>query len=226
MTIGRGRYYIDRTMRKITTLISLFALAIATASCFPFGFKPVSSDPVLVMDRAQHDFGAIPATDVIQTVFTVKNTGGKTLEISRIQTSCGCTAGMMDSQTIKPGGTSRLKVTFDPRGKHGRQARTLWLFSNDPKNPQQQLAVMSDIMALTPTAQPQILIKPSATVTGGPATSGTAPVQSIAVPQPEVQTRSTPEPLPGKNATPQKTTMPGTTQPAATPTAPAPATTK
>ena len=234
MTIGWGRYYIDRTMRKTTTLISLLAVAIATTSCFPFGFKPVSSDPVLVVDRAQHDFGAIPATDVVQTVFTVKNTGGKTLEISRIQTSCGCTAGMMDSQTIKPGGTSRLKVTFDPRGKHGRQARTLWLFSNDPKNPQQQLAVMSDIMALTPTAQPQIQIMPSATVTGGPAAGGTTTVQSIAIPQPEVQTRSTPEPLPGKNAPPQKTTMPGTApaaapataQPAATPTAPAPAKTK
>lgn len=175
-------------------------VAFATISCWPFSFKPSSSDPVLVVDKAQVDFGAIPATDVVQDVVKVTNKGGKTLEISRIQTSCGCTAGVMDSQTIKPGDSSRIKITFDPRGKHGRQARTLWIFSNDPKNPQQQLVVMSDIMALTPVQQPQIQITPSGTMTGA---------SSIAVPQPSVQTRSTPEPAPGlaapaNSATPAK----------------------
>jgi hypothetical protein len=213
LTRGNFRDYIVLTMKKTTIFLTLAVVAIATTSCFPFGFKPFSSDPLLVVDRPQHDFGAIPATDVVQTVFKVSNNGGKTLEISRIQTSCGCTAGMMDSQTIKPGGSSRLKVTFDPRGKHGRQARTLWLFSNDPKNPQQQLVIMSDIMALTPTQQPQIQIIPSATVTGNPATGGTATVQSITIPQPQVQTRSTPEPAPGL-AVPAATTQ---TQPAASP---------
>jgi hypothetical protein len=206
-------------MKKITALLTLAVVAIAAVSCFPFSFKPFGSDPMLVVDRAQHDFGAIPATDMVQTVFKVSNNGGKTLEISRIQTSCGCTAGMMDSQTVKPGTTSRLKVTFDPRGKHGRQARTLWLFSNDPKNPQQQLVVISDIMALTPTQQPQIQIMPSTTTTGAPGAAKT-----ITLPEPSVQTRSAPEAPPVMNTAPAPA-KPAATAPSAMPAAPAAATT-
>jgi len=140
-------------MMRRTTIVCLAGLALFTASCLSFGFKPVSPDPRLEVDRVQHDFGTIPPTEKIEAVFNVTNKGAKTLEISRIQTSCGCTAAMMDSQTIKPGETSRLKVTFDPRGKNGRQGKTLWLYTNDPQNPQKQLSIIADITAVTPVQQ-------------------------------------------------------------------------
>jgi hypothetical protein len=190
-------------MSKKNTLICLFALALATTSCFPFSFKPKSTEPKLQLDQTSHDFGAIPATDTVQTVFNVKNVGGKTLEISRIQTSCGCTAAMMDSQSLKPGESSRLKVTFDPRGKAGRQARTLWLFTNDPDpaNQQKQLVIQADIQALTPMQQPAIQVLPT---TAMPQANGSmGPSQSIAIPAPEVkaggfapQPAATPAPAP------------------------------
>ena len=182
-----GCYHFNN-MSKKNTLLSLFALALVATSCFPFSFKPKSTEPKLEIDRVQHDFGAIPATDTVQTVFKVRNAGGKTLEISRIQTSCGCTAAMMDSQSLKPGESSRLKVTFDPRGKAGRQARTLWLFTNDPDpaNAQKQIVIMSEIQALTPMQQPAIQVLPS---TSMPQASGSPmmPSQSILVPTPEVK---------------------------------------
>jgi len=195
-------------MSKKHTLIYLMALALGTTSCFPFGFKPKSAEPKLEVDAAQHDFGSIPATDTVQTVFKVKNSGGKTLEISRIQTSCGCTAAMMDSQSLKPGESSRLKVTFDPRGKSGRQARTLWLFTNDPdpQNQQKQLVIQADIQALTPMQQPQIKVLPS---TSMPQASGSsmAPSQSIPIPTPQVQT--------GAKTAATAPVVPATTAPAA-----------
>ena len=131
-------------------VVCLAGLAVLTVSCLPFGLKPVSPDPKLEVDREQHDFGSIPPTEPVQTVFKVANRGGKTLEITRIQTSCGCTAAMMDSQTIKPGEVSSLKVTFDPRGRSGQQSRTLWLFSSDPHNPQKQLNVTADVAPIAP----------------------------------------------------------------------------
>jgi len=190
-------------MSKKNTLIYLFALALATTSCFPFSFKPKSAEPKLEVNVAQHDFGAIPATDTVQTVFQVKNTGGKTLEISRIQTSCGCTAAMMGSQSLKPGESSPLKVTFDPRGKAGRQARTLWLFTNDPDpaNAQKQLVIMADIQALTPMQQPAIKVLPT---TAMPQANGgiMQPSQSIAVPTPEVKAGIAPQPAQAVTPTP------------------------
>ena len=180
-------------MNKKNTLIYLLAMAIATTSCWPFGFSPSSPDPKLEIDRVQHDFGPIPPTETVQTTFKVKNVGGKTLEISRIQTSCGCTAAMMDSQSLKPGDSSRLKVTFDPRGKSGKMARTLWLFTNDkdPASQQKQIVIMADVAATSPMQQPTIQVVPS---TSMPAASGTPmnPTQSIAIPQAEVRTGAPP----------------------------------
>ena len=154
-------------IRKLA-IVCLAGLGLFTASCLPFGFKPLSPEPKLEVDRDQHDFGSIPPTEPVQTVFKVANRGGKTLEISRIQTSCGCTAGMMDSQTIKPGETSRLKVTYDPRGKSGRQGKTLWLYTNDPQNTQKQLSIIADVTVGTPMQQPVIPPADNAVPVSGP----------------------------------------------------------
>jgi hypothetical protein len=145
-------------------LVCLVLVALAASSCWPFGFRPVSPDPRLVVDRERHDFGTIPPTDTVEAVFTVSNTGGKTLEITKVQTSCGCTAGMMDSQSILPGKSSRLRVTYDPRGKNGPQNRALTLFTNDPQNPQKQLGISANVAAVAP-------IQPPAT----PPAAGTVP---------------------------------------------------
>jgi len=146
-------------MIRRTTIVCLAGITLLTASCLPFGLKSTSPDPKLVVDRDQHDFGSIPPTETVQTIFRVTNKGKKTLEISRIQSSCGCTAAMMDSQSLKSGETGSLKVTYDPRGKNGKQARTLWLFTNDPLNPQKQLNINADVTA--PSVQQEVA--PSAT---------------------------------------------------------------
>ena len=44
-------------MMRRTTIVCLAGLALFTASCLSFGFKPVSPDPRLEVDRVQHDFG-------------------------------------------------------------------------------------------------------------------------------------------------------------------------
>jgi len=146
--------------------IFLGLVALATSSCWPFGFRPVSPDPRLVVDRQEHNFGTIPPTENVETVFTVSNTGGKTLEITKVQTSCGCTAGMMDSQSILPGKSSRLRVAYDPRGKNGQQHKVLTLFTNDPLNPQKALSIWANIVATPlPVEQP---------ATPAPVNTGTA----------------------------------------------------
>lgn len=131
-------------------------LALAMAACWPFGFRPVSPDPRLALDREQHNFGDIPPTESVATVFTVSNTGGKTLDIARVQTTCGCTAGMMDSQKIEPGKSSRLRVGFDPRGKNGPQHKVLTLFTNDPMNPQKQIGITANIVSTPPPQAPAV----------------------------------------------------------------------
>lgn len=148
-------------------------IALAAASCVTGGFKPESPDPVVWVDSEKHDWGTIQAVAPVEHVFKVRNTGGAGLNIARVQTSCGCTAAVMDHQFLKPGEETRLKVTFDPRGRSGPQTRTIWIHSNDPKTPQKQLVISSTIEAAPAAPFPNVSASPTPV-------SGTAMAQSVA----------------------------------------------
>ena len=206
------------------TLMLPIALAVLTASCMggPESFKPTSPDPVAWVDSDRHDWGTIPATDPVEHVFRVRNMGGAPLNIARVQTSCGCTAAVLDHQYLKPGEETRLKITFDPRGRNGQQTRTVWIHSNDPKTPQKQILIQSTIEA---PAAPVIAPAPSSsTVMGTPVPGAMAPA---AAPAPGTVAPATAAPATATPATvaPAPTTAaPAPTAPAAPkPTAPKPA---
>jgi len=153
-------------MRRLNIAV-LSAVVLAATSCVTGGFTPTSKDPSVWVDSDKHDWGKVPGTETVEHVFKVRNTGGAALNIARVQTSCGCTAAVLDHQFLKPGEETRLKVTFDPRGRHGAQTRTIWIHSNDPKNPQKQIVIQADIQ----DAMPQVGAFP--TLQGGPALGGT-----------------------------------------------------
>lgn len=163
------------------TLILPVAVAVLTASCLGGGtaaFKPTSPDPVAWVDSERHDYGTIPATEPVDHVFRVRNMGGAPLNIARVQTSCGCTAAVLDHQYLKPGEETRLKITFDPRGRNGQQTRTVWVHSNDPKSPQKQILIQATIEAQVPA----VIVPPagSSTVMGTPAPGAMAPAAAPA----------------------------------------------
>lgn len=124
-----------------------FALLVAgvLSSCLIGGFKPRSPDPVIWTDKSEHNFGKIPDTQPVTHTFAVRNLGGQPLNLSNVQTSCGCTAAVLDHQILQPGETTRLNVQYDPRGRSGPQSRTVVIQSNDPKTPQKQLTVVAMI---------------------------------------------------------------------------------
>jgi hypothetical protein len=141
-------------------------IAGALAACAGGGFIPASPEPMIQVDRVEHNFGKIPDSGPVSHVFTVKNIGGKPLNISRIQTSCGCTAAVMDNQFLQPGESTRLKVQFDPRGRRGAQSKSIMIHSNDPAFPRKHLRFVA-------TVEPRIPPGGFPTVRQGPAPSAT-----------------------------------------------------
>lgn len=137
----------------------------ALSSCFLLN-RPQSPEPMIWISQDTFEFGDIPPTDVVDHVFEVKNVGAKQLEISRVQTSCGCTAAVMDAQILKPMEKTRLKVTFDPRGRSGPQNRIVWIFSNDPKTPQKQVRVNANVSL---PELPEMVPSPAQSATAAPA---------------------------------------------------------
>lgn len=113
--------------------------------------------PKIKIDPENFDFGDVSmANGKVNKIFKIKNEGDADLKLSNIHTSCMCTTatlaidgkkspsfGMQGhgqtfsfwSETLGPGQTADLEVTFDPNA-HGPDAtgpitRAIYLHSND-----------------------------------------------------------------------------------------------
>ena len=67
---------------------------------------------------------------MILFITTQKNIGNSDLLISSAKGSCGCTVPEWPKDPIKPGKEANIKVTFDSKGKKGKQAKRVTLMTN------------------------------------------------------------------------------------------------
>lgn len=88
--------------------------------------------PVVQFDKLVYDFGTVTDGDIVETVFTLTNTGKSALVITDAKTTCGCTVPSWPKNTpIAPGDTAEIKVKFNTSGKGGgRQSKDVTLFTN------------------------------------------------------------------------------------------------
>ena len=85
---------------------------------------------------SSHDFGTIKEGDGnVSCVFTVKNTGGSPLVITRVISSCGCTTPEFTKEPIAPGKTGEIKVIYNPVGRVYPFSKTVSVYSNGKQGP-------------------------------------------------------------------------------------------
>ena len=104
--------------------------------------------PKIEVATKLHDFGTSTEGEKLTHAFEVKNTGAATLVIDRVTTSCGCTAAVVKSKEIAPGGTGQIEVTFDTSARRGANRKSITINSNDPANPRTQLEVAVNVESL------------------------------------------------------------------------------
>ncbi|MGB0477146.1 MAG: DUF1573 domain-containing protein [Flavobacteriaceae bacterium] len=125
----------------------LFALAIVT-SCSTDPSKkakqskaeateaatPIADGPVVSFDKLSHDFGTINEGEVVETVFTLTNTGNSDLIILNARGSCGCTVpDYPKDQPIAPGDSAEVTVKFDSNNKPNANNRSVTFTTNTEK---------------------------------------------------------------------------------------------
>ena len=86
--------------------------------------------PVISFDKMEHDFGKIKEDQIVSYTFKFENTGEADLLISRAVGSCGCTVPEFPKEPIPPGGKGKIKVSFNPKGKKGDQAKSVAVLCN------------------------------------------------------------------------------------------------
>jgi len=104
-----------------------------------------SGPPSLTVSEEIGDLGKIKPDEEQTHIFTLKNEGGETLIIERVQAPCGCTATMLSEERIPPGKTVQLEVTFNPRGYDGEVTQSVYIYSNDPENQRKRIAIKADV---------------------------------------------------------------------------------
>ena len=85
---------------------------------------------VITFDKKEFDFGKILQGEVVSYTFHFTNTGNVPLIIASVDKSCGCTASDYPRQPIEPGQTGDIKITYDSKGHHGFQSKTLTVNAN------------------------------------------------------------------------------------------------
>ncbi len=111
-----------------------------------FALSQSKLEPQAVVRPMAYNFGDIIQDSVVTTYFVITNEGSALLKIKNVWASCGCTAVMPAKNELKPGESTDLKVTFDSKGKSGKQNKTVYIETNDPKNSTITLALTGNIV--------------------------------------------------------------------------------
>jgi hypothetical protein len=92
--------------------------------------KSDEKQAIITFNKKEHDFGTLLQGEVVTYSFHFTNTGNMPLIITEVGSSCGCTVGDYPHEPIAPGKKGDIKVTYDSKGHHGFQSRSLTVMSN------------------------------------------------------------------------------------------------
>ncbi len=99
----------------------------------------------MAFDELVYDFGIAGPGDKIDHTFKFTNVGFEPLQITRVSTSCGCTAALLTKKEILPGGSGEIRATFETKRFEGDQKTTITIHSNDPDEPEIDLTIQGTI---------------------------------------------------------------------------------
>ena len=102
--------------------------------------------PKISAQQLEHNFGDVNQGDVVSHSFALSNNGGDLLNILDVKASCGCTAANPDKNSLKPGETTNLVVSFNSKGRKGVQTKTVTVKTNDKENPTLTLTIKCNIV--------------------------------------------------------------------------------
>jgi len=111
-------------MKKIIVLTALFITA--SALC--------TQGPQIEFQGNSVDFGRVAKQTTVKHIFKFKNAGDAVLFINDIVVGCSCTGTLVSDKSLQPGATGELEVTLSTGYTETKLFRSIYVYSNDPKN--------------------------------------------------------------------------------------------
>ena len=86
--------------------------------------------PIVEILESEYDFGVLKQGEKATHNYKIRNICNSDLLITSAKGSCGCTVPEWPREPIKPGNEANIKVTFDSKGKTGKQNKRVTLMTN------------------------------------------------------------------------------------------------
>jgi hypothetical protein len=99
----------------------------------------------ITFSEKSHDFGDIRQGDKVNYTFKFTNTGTEPLILSRVETTCGCTATNWTHEPVAPGKTGEVSATFNSAGKMNAQRKVIKIYSN-AVNPEETVTIVTNVL--------------------------------------------------------------------------------
>jgi hypothetical protein len=137
------------SMKKLlaTTFASLFLALFIQLNVFSQVNPQASttSGARITFAEKSHDFGDIQQGDKVNYTFKFTNTGTAPLIVSKVETTCGCTATNWTKDPVKPGDSGEIAATFNSTGRKGAQRKVITIYSN-ATNAKETVAIVSNVL--------------------------------------------------------------------------------
>ena len=138
-------------MKTLRTKILSLILFVSVFTSFGFAqfwesLALPEKEPKAVIRPMAYDFGDIIQDSIVTTNYVITNEGSDTLKITKVSASCGCTAVMPEKNELKPGESTNIKVTFNSKGRSGKQSKIITVETNDPANSVIKLSLTGNVI--------------------------------------------------------------------------------
>jgi hypothetical protein len=108
--------------------------------------EQLANAPLIKLENQIFDIGKMPVNQTKEVEFKFTNTGKSNLILRHIRSTCGCTAVQQGKSVIAPGETSSIKAVFSSGANPGIQHKNIFVYTNDPQNPEVALTVKGEVV--------------------------------------------------------------------------------
>jgi hypothetical protein len=101
---------------------ALLVLGFVGTGCLSFAF---AQPKLLAVEGQKFDLGTVFRGTVVEHQLTLKNTGTEALHLGPVEASCGCTGAIVSSESLRPGESGSLAITFNSKNFTGQVHKTV-----------------------------------------------------------------------------------------------------
>jgi Protein of unknown function (DUF1573) len=102
--------------------------------------------PGAVVENNDQNLGRILEGQKPEVTFTIANDGDENLQLLGVRATCGCTVAEIETDSVAPGRTGKIKVTFDSRGYSGKIRKIVTVSTNDPAHGRLRLGFEGEVL--------------------------------------------------------------------------------